>query len=95
MNDVGNIVGYIGAGLLTIRLYPIIYEQINNPKEINLKYLGIEFLATIFLGTSAFLLKAIPFIIANSLTFVNVTIIIICQLKIKYKTKIDQLESEI
>tara|TARA_Y100000389_G_scaffold103140_1_gene100046 strand:+ start:13236 stop:13532 length:297 start_codon:yes stop_codon:yes gene_type:complete len=93
--NIGYIFGFIGAFLLIIRLYPILYEQLTSKKRLNLKYLTIELLATLFLGTSAFMLNALPFLIANSITFLNVIILMFCQLKLINDDDINSVECNV
>tara|TARA_B100001769_G_C22080146_1_gene581953 strand:- start:76 stop:420 length:345 start_codon:yes stop_codon:yes gene_type:complete len=78
-----DILGYIGAFFLIIRLTPIIHEQLNEPSKLNLYFLGMEFMACMFLGASAILIRSTPFIIANILSFVNLMIIISVQIRIR------------
>jgi len=78
-----DILGYIGAFFLIIRLTPIIREQLNEPSKINLYFLGMEFAACMFLGSSAFLIQSVPFIVANILSFMNLMIIIYVQIRIR------------
>jgi len=78
-----DIFGFIGAFFLIIRLIPLLREQIYEPSELNISFLTIEYLACIFLGISAILIKSIPFIIANTICFINLSILLLIQFKIR------------
>lgn len=71
------IIGYIGALLLICRLMPMLHDQINNTRPVNMYFVLLEAGASICLGTSAILLNAYPFIIANAFSFLA-TAFIIC-----------------
>ena len=81
--QISDIIGLIGTFFLIIRLLPLIRDQIIEPSKINLTFILLEFIACIFLGASAFLINSIPFIVANVLSFINLSIIIYIQIKIK------------
>lgn len=78
-----DIFGMIGAFFLIIRLLPLLKEQIYDPSELNITFLIIEYLACIFLGISAILINSMSFIIANSICFINLSILLIIQFKIR------------
>ena len=69
------ITGYIGAVLLICRLFPILQDQIKKKENANPYFLFLEGAASLCLGISAFQIRAYPFIIANTCTFINVLII--------------------
>lgn len=72
-----DIVGLIGAFILSIRFFPIIYQQYKNPlKEVNYLFCLLELGACIFLGISAFSINSIPFIVCNILSFTNVIVLL-------------------
>tara|TARA_B100001769_G_scaffold274197_1_gene272079 strand:- start:248 stop:550 length:303 start_codon:yes stop_codon:yes gene_type:complete len=81
--QISDIIGLIGTFFLIIRLLPLIRDQIIEPSKINLTFILLEFIACIFLGTSAFLINSIPFIVANILSFINLSIIIYIQIKLR------------
>jgi len=84
-----DILGLIGAFFLIIRLLPLIREQLTEPSKINLTFILLEFIACIFLGISAFLINSIPFIIANILSFINLSIILYVQTRLRIKADDD------
>ena len=90
LQDIEPILGYIGASFLILRFLPIVAEQIKTPQKINTRFLILEAMSCIFLGSSAIILKAYPFIMANAISLINVLIIAIIQLINKKKTKIIQ-----
>ena len=69
------ITGYIGAVLLICRLFPILQDQIQKKENANPYFLCLEGAASLCLGISAFHIRAYPFIIANTFSFINVIII--------------------
>jgi len=71
------LVGYIGALLLICRFLPMLRDQINNTRPVNMYFIIIEAGASICLGISAVLLHAYPFIIANAFSLLT-TVFIIC-----------------
>ncbi|AII17043.1 hypothetical protein JO84_gp096 [Aureococcus anophagefferens virus] len=81
--NIAEITGYVGTFFLITRLFPLIYEQLKSPKKINISFLIIEFFACIFLGISAIFYNATPFIVANILSFINLSIILSIQFKIR------------
>lgn len=81
--QISDIIGLIGTFFLIIRLLPLIRDQIIEPSKINLTFILLEFIACIFLGTAAFLINSIPFIVANILSFINLSIIIYIQIKLR------------
>ena len=87
-----DILGLIGAFFLIIRLLPLIREQLTEPSKINLTFILLEFIACIFLGISAFLINSIPFIIANILSFINLSIILYVQTRLRIKADDDDAE---
>lgn len=87
-----DILGLIGAFFLIIRLLPLIREQLTDPSKINLTFILLEFIACIFLGSSAFLINSIPFIIANILSFINLSIILYVQTRLRIKATDDSAE---
>jgi uncharacterized protein with PQ loop repeat len=89
-----DVLGYIGAFFLIMRLTPIIYDQLNKPSKINLYFLGMEFIACVFLGSSAILIRSTPFIIANILSFINLMIIVSVQIRIRCFKSISHNENE-
>ena len=90
-----DIVGLIGAFILSIRFFPIIYEQYKNPlKEINYLFCLLELAACIFLGISAFSINSIPFIVCNILSFTNVVILLLINLYGKFKSSTTPVVSE-
>lgn len=70
------IVGYIGAMFLICRLLPMLQDQIKKTRPVNLYFLFLEACASTCLGTSAILLNAYPFIIANAFSFLATVFII-------------------
>ena len=46
--QIGHILGYAGAVGLFVRFVPLLYEQIVKPREINLYFLYLEMIASIF-----------------------------------------------
>lgn len=80
-----DIFGFIGAFFLIIRLLPLLKEQLNKPSKLNIPFLIIEYFACIFLGVSAILLKSISFIIANSVCFLNLSVLLLIQFKLRTK----------
>jgi len=90
-----DIFGMIGAFFLIIRLLPLLKEQIYDPSELNITFLIIEYLACIFLGISAILINSMSFIIANSICFINLSILLIIQFKIrKNKSPNDNISND-
>ena len=78
-----NILGYIGATLLSIRFIPIIYNQVKTDKKLfNDWFCLLEILSCIFLGSSAYMYLAYPFIICNTIALIStVTVMLIYYLK--------------
>ena len=81
--NISDYIGFIGTFFLVVRLMPILHEQIHEPKEINAYFIMCEFLACVFLGTSAILIQSLPFILANTLNMLNLLIIIFIQIKLR------------
>lgn len=81
------IVGYIGALFLICRLLPILHEQINNTRTVNVYFVFLEAGASICLGASAILLNAYPFIIANIFSFLAAAFIICLHVYREYWNK--------
>lgn len=92
--EIGHTIGYAGASILFLRFLPLLYEQFTKPREMNIFFLNLELLASVFCGTSAMFLGAIPLFIANSLSFVCLTIILLIQYIIRYKKKYKTKETE-
>ena len=69
------VTGYIGAFLLVCRLFPILQDQIKKKENANPYFLFLEGAASLCLGISAVTIRAYPFIIANTFSFINVIII--------------------
>jgi len=91
-----DIFGIIGAFFLIIRLLPLLKEQIYDPSELNIIFLIIEYLACIFLGISAILINSMSFIIANSICFINLSILLMIQFKIrKNKLPNDNISNDV
>ena len=81
---VANVFGFFGAFLLIVRLLPLIREQLQEPKKIDLSFLVIELLACFCLGTTAVLIRSHVFIAANCVCFVNLTFLISIQIKLRW-----------
>ena len=81
--QIGHILGYAGAVGLFVRFVPLLYEQIVKPREINLYFLYLEMIASIFCAGSAILLNAFPLFIANAMACFCVLIVLIRQYKIR------------
>tara|TARA_Y100000389_G_C17059866_1_gene316825 strand:+ start:63 stop:530 length:468 start_codon:yes stop_codon:yes gene_type:complete len=92
--EIGHTIGYAGASILFLRFVPLLYEQFTKPREMNIFFLNLELLASVFCGTSAMFLGAIPLFIANSLSFVCITTVLLIQYRIKYKKKHKTKETE-
>jgi uncharacterized protein with PQ loop repeat len=87
------ITGFIGTFFLIVRLFPLIYEQIRTPYKINMSFLLIEVFACLFLGVSAVLYNALPFVIANILSFINLMIILSIQFRLRMCVDVDKDDS--
>ena len=82
-----DIVGLVGAFMLSIRFFPIIYDQYKNPeKEVNYLFCVLEVGACIFLGISALEINSIPFIVCNAMSLTNVLILLLIHLINKCKS---------
>ena len=91
----GDVFGFCGAFFLVIRLLPLLWEQFKKTIKIELNFLILEFFACLFLGTSAVLIKSLPFIVANCICFVNLSLIIFLQIKLRINTNFDVDEKDI
>tara|TARA_B100000927_G_scaffold270520_1_gene246742 strand:- start:3436 stop:3987 length:552 start_codon:yes stop_codon:yes gene_type:complete len=91
--QIGHSIGYAGASILFLRFVPLLYEQFTKPREMNIFFLNLELLASVFCGTSAMFLGAIPLFIANSLSFVCLTIILLIQYIMRYKKRTKSIEN--
>ena len=84
-----NIIGIIGATILGFRMIPQIYLVIrnNDSENISIFFVIMEIIASILLGICAFEypVKNLPFIIANSFSFILSSILLIVVLKKKNK----------
>ena len=84
-----NIIGIIGATILRFRMIPQIYLVIrnNDSENISIFFVIMEIIASILLGICAFEypVKNLPFIIANSFSFILSSILLIVVLKKKNK----------
>ena len=81
--NISDYIGFIGTFFLVVRLTPILFEQFTDPQEINAYFIMCEFLACVFLGTSAILINSLPFILANTLNMLNLLVIIFIQIKLR------------
>jgi len=90
-----DVFGFCGAFFLVIRLLPLLREQFKETIKIEINFLILEFFACLFLGTSAFLIKSVPFIVANCICFVNLSLIIYLQLKLRIDTEWEIDEKDI
>ena len=81
------IVGYLGAGCLTITLLPQLYHTIKTKKvdDISFGFIALQIITCILFLIYGIMLKEKPLIIANSL--VGIQIIIFLGLKILFKKK--------
>ena len=68
-------IGYVGAFLLICRLIPLVHQQLKDEDKINFSFIILEGAACVCLGTSAVMLHAYPFIIANFFSLFNVLLI--------------------
>ncbi len=75
--------GFCGAFFLIVRLIPLLREQFVKIVRIEFNFLILELTACLFLGASAVLIKSLPFIIANCICFVNLSIIISLQIRLR------------
>lgn len=91
--QIGHSIGYAGASILFLRFVPLLYEQFTKPREMNIFFLNLELLASIFCGTSAMFLGAIPLFIANSLSFVCLTTILLNQYRLIYIKRTQSIEN--
>ena len=78
------IVGYLGAGCLTITLLPQLYHTIKTKKvdDISFGFIALQIITCILFLIYGIMLKEKPLIIANSL--VGIQIIIFLGLKISF-----------
>ena len=80
-----DIIGLIGAFLLSIKFIPMVYQQYNdNKNEINFIFCIFEIGACIFLGISAIGIGSIPFIICNTISLLNIFILLFIYYYNKY-----------
>jgi len=79
--------GFCGAFFLIVRLLPLLREQFVKTVKIEFNFLILELTACLFLGTSAVLIKSLPFIIANCICFVNLSIIISLQIRLRMSSE--------
>ena len=86
-----DIIGYIGVIFLIIRFIPPIISEIKNIRNTTFKtldvwFIGLETMASIFLLTSAIIFNVYPFIIANgcSILFYIIILCIQCIKRIKF-----------
>jgi MtN3 and saliva related transmembrane protein len=78
------IVGYLGAGCLTITLLPQLYHTIKTKKvdDISFGFIALQIITCILFLIYGIMLKEKPLIIANSI--VGIQIIIFLGLKISF-----------
>ena len=62
------------------RLLPVIKDQINNERPVNLYFIAMEGAGSICLGTSAVILGAYPFIVVNLFSLSVVAFILIMRM---------------
>ena len=80
-----NILGIIGAVILGFRMIPQIYIVIknNNSENISIFFVILEIIASVLLGICAYEypIKNLPFLIANSFSFIlsSVLLIVVCK----------------
>ena len=81
------IVGYLGAGCLTITLLPQLYHTIKTKKvdDISFGFIALQIITCILFLIYGIMLKEKPLIIANSL--VGIQIIIFLGLKLLFRKK--------
>ena len=81
------IVGYLGAGCLTITLLPQLYHTIKTKKvdDISFGFIALQIITCILFLIYGIMLKENPLIIANSL--VGIQIIIFLGLKLLFRKK--------
>ena len=86
-----NILGIIGAVILGFRMIPQIYLVIKNNDSENIStfFVILEIIASILLGICAYEypIKNLPFLIANSFSFLLSSILLTVVLKRKNKIK--------
>ena len=81
-----DILGYIGAFLLSCRFVPLVIDQFKeNSTKINLLFLFMEFFACVFLGGSAILINSYPFIICNGASLICSGVILTKQIFLRLK----------
>lgn len=88
------IIGYIGALLLICRLMPMLHDQINNTRPVNMYFVLLEAGTSICLGISAVHLNAYPFIIANAFSFLASTFIMCLHVYREYWGTREALDTE-
>jgi len=81
------IVGYLGAGCLTITLLPQLYHTIKTKKvdDISFGFIALQIITCILFLIYGIMLKEKPLIIANSI--VGIQIIIFLGLKLLFRKK--------
>ena len=86
-----NILGIIGAVILGFRMIPQIYLVIknNDSENISIFFVILEIIASVLLGICAYEypIKNLPFLIANSFSFLLSSVLLIVVLKRKNKIK--------
>ena len=83
---ISDILGYIGALLLSCRFVPLVIDQFKgNNEKINLIFLFMEFFACVFLGSSAILINSYPFIICNGASLICSVIVLTKQIILRLK----------
>ena len=86
-----NILGIIGAVILGFRMIPQIYLVIknNDSENISIFFVYLEIIASVLLGICAYEypIKNLPFLIANSFSFLLSSVLLIVVLKRKNKIK--------
>ena len=73
--SLGDIIGYLGVILLMARFIPVMIKEIKNIKDLKYRsiepfFIIIETVSCSLMAISAYMRMAMPFIIANSFTFV-------------------------
>ena len=86
-----NILGIIGAVILGFRMIPQIYLVIknNDSENISIFFVYLEIIASVLLGICAYEypIKNLPFLIANSFSFLLSSVLLNVVLKRKNKIK--------
>ncbi len=88
-----NILGIIGAVILGFRMIPQIYLVIknNNSENISIFFVILEIIASVLLGICAYEypIKNLPFLIANSFSFILSSVLLIVVYKKHKKNTIE------